>query len=146
ARARCLIRQAEQRVAELRALVSSAGSQQPRGPPEIDARANGLDDDRLGQTVAVSFEVKAGMPRRAPIDAARTGTAPAPDYAGKLGPRWLDGSRLDMVVVSVPNTVRLKGSGFIVIPPGETMPFGVDLDSDRLRLVFPLYLPEAQEK
>jgi hypothetical protein len=119
--------------------------------PKIDVTVAGLEQAELGGVATVQFQVKEGMPARAPTDQAATwdetlasGAFTRRSRPGKLGPRWPDSSRLDLIVVSVPNTVRLVGKGFIVVPPGQPMPFGVDLDSDRLRLVFPLYVPEAE--
>ncbi len=125
---------------------ASAAAGQPS--PQISVHVTGLEKDELGGTINVQFQVT-GMPRRAPLDPATA--EPIDGFSetersatGKLGPRWLDDSRLDLIVISPPNTVRLKGAGFIVVPPGQTMPFGVNLEGDRFRVVFPLYVPEAQ--
>jgi hypothetical protein len=110
--------------------------------PRIDVTVAGLDKGELGSVATVQFKVAAGMPARAPIDHA---IEEYPNEThGTLRPRWLDGSRLDLIVISVPNTVRLNGKGFIVIPPGQPMPFGAHIDDDALRVVFPLYAPEAE--
>ena len=61
-----------------------------------------------------------------------------------LGRRWTNDSRREMIIVSVPEAVRVRGSGFIAIQPGARMPFDANFEQDRLRLVFPLYLPESQ--
>lgn len=59
--------------------------------------------------------------------------------------RIVNGSRRELIVVSLPEQVRLRGKGFIVIPPGSNMPFGMNDDPGRLRVVFPLYVPESQD-
>ena len=115
------------------------------GSPEVKVTVTGLDRNEVGEVAQVRFEVAAGMPARAPIDASEDNNLLEP-RPGRLGPRWLDESHLDLVVVSVPNTVRLAGKGYIVIPPGQIMPFGVSFHSDRMRVVFPLYLPESEPK
>lgn len=123
---------------------ATSGISQPTSP-QIRVTVTGLDKNEVGEVAELRFEVTAGMPFRAPKNQSIYGQpsdTPSPT-PGKLGPRWIDESRLDLVVVSVPNTVRLTGTGYIVIAPGQPMPFGVPFQSDRLRLVFPLYLPEA---
>jgi len=46
----------------------------------------------------------------------------------------------EFVILSMPNSVRLKGSGFLVIPPQQNLPFDIKHNPDKLRVVFPLYL------
>ena len=116
--------------------------------PQIKVTVTGLEKNEVGEVAEVRFQVTAGMPLRAPKNPSREGDVLdyTPPIPGKLGPRWLDESRLDLVVVSVPNTVRLTGKGYIVIPPGQPMPLGVPFHNDHMRLVFPLYLPESEPR
>jgi len=49
-------------------------------------------------------------------------------------------NQYNLIVFSMPNNIRLKGSGFLIFPPGENLPFGSNYDHDLLRIVYPLYL------
>lgn len=51
------------------------------------------------------------------------------------------GGRFPFVVISTSPWVRLQGAGFMAIPPGALMPFGMLIDGTDMRIVFPLYLP-----
>ncbi|WP_298379947.1 caspase family protein [Azospirillum sp.] len=50
----------------------------------------------------------------------------------------------DFIVVTLPSEVRLAGAGFYALPPKAVMPFGAVFAPDRLRAVFPLYLPGSK--
>jgi Caspase domain len=135
----------------------------------IDLHVEGFDDGRVGTLISASWKVKRGM---LSVGGLETHTIPPNDAVflavqkyylrrrgggsdtahdevideslRKTGKRWLDDSHLEMVVLSMPWSVRLAGKGFLTFPPGARLPFGLDVDHDRLRVVFPLYLPESQ--
>ncbi len=52
---------------------------------------------------------------------------------------------IDLLVVSLPHSVRLAGGDFYVYPPGEPMLLGLSLEPDRFRAVYPLYLMEPMD-
>ena len=79
------------------------------------------------------------------IPGIRNGIVPVNDY---LDVSWKAKGNLvspgdetyEFIVFSMPNTVRFKGTGFLMLPPETTLPFGFKLNDDRLRVLFPLYL------
>lgn len=52
----------------------------------------------------------------------------------------------EFVIFSMPNSVRLKGEGFLILTPGNKLPFDLEIDMDKLRVVFPLYLPDVKKR
>lgn len=127
--------------------------------PVVQARITAPENPIPGSTFAVEWNVTANMPPRPPLARerrARTDITAAGQLTQvidvfdvdrslrDLGQRWTRGSRREMVVVSLPEETRVSGTGFAVVPPGARMPFDVQYDVDRLRVVFPLYLPESR--
>ena len=120
-------------------------AQQPGNAPEprVNVAMPNVSSDALGQWVPVSFQVTANMPKRGPLRPRRLDRDGIVVDSGQYLPRIAD-QTVSMIVVSIPPTVRVKGKGFIVVPPGQRLPFNADFETDRLRLVFPLYLPESK--
>jgi hypothetical protein len=127
---------------------------------EFDLTITGFQTAQVKSPIVASWKVKGNSPSRPGLE---TRVVNEPPWASEnsdsstketmlvidaslmnAGRRWSDDERLEMLVLAMPLTVRLEGTGFLTVPPGERMPFGVDLDNDRLRVVFPLYLPESK--
>lgn len=60
------------------------------------------------------------------------------DQAGCKTPRYL--------FVSMPDIVRLEGSGLVALRPGQDAPFGIMTDRSKLRVVIPLYFGNASRE
>lgn len=122
----------------------------PVGPyPEPVIQAEIGVPQRLGpgEAFTVSWTITGNTPprpplRRAPASAGQGGAAQQMLF--DLNQRWLSGSRRELVVVTMPEAVRVAGRGFIVVPPGARMPYGIEYEPDRLKVVFPLHLAESQ--
>ena len=42
------------------------------------------------------------------------------------------------IIFSLPNSIRLDGKGFMMIPPAEKLPLNIKIDEEKFRIVFPL--------
>lgn len=127
---------------------------------EFDLTITGFQTAQVKSPIVASWKIRGSLPRRPGLET-RVVSEPFWDSKNshsstkettlvidpslmKAGRRWSDDERLEMLVLAMPLAVRLEGAGFLTVPPGERMPFGVDIDNDRLRVVFPLYLPESK--
>jgi hypothetical protein len=126
----------------------------------FDLTIDGFQVDRVGSAISVSWRIKGELPFRPNLETKVVDEIDFDPQTGdqfskkktvivdpsllEWGRRWVDDERLEMLILGMPITVRLEGDGFLTVPPGERMPFGVDIDNDRLRVVFPLYLPESK--
>ncbi|MBF0185414.1 MAG: hypothetical protein HQM06_13670 [Magnetococcales bacterium] len=64
---------------------------------------------------------------------------------GRFAVKWMlpkpdNQKKLELLILTLPNTVRLSGDGFLAIPPNFSLPYNVDYQNDSLRIVFPLYM------
>jgi len=57
----------------------------------------------------------------------------------------LQDKQYNFIVFTMPNTVRFNGSGFLMLPPEVKLPFGFRFAPDKMRVLFPLYLPQSQK-
>ena len=128
---------------------------------EIGLSIVGFDDAQVGSLIGLSWKIESGLPPRPGLELQVLRTpkwelgqvAPSGEEESQLtvdaslldaGRRWIDDERLELLVIAMPISVRLEGAGFLTVAPSERMPFGLDIDPDRLRIVVPLYLPEAK--
>jgi uncharacterized protein YecT (DUF1311 family) len=127
---------------------------------KFDLKIGGLEADRVGEVVSVAWRVSEGTLSKPGLKIKYEDRPNYDSQSGKsftekqqvigdsslaeTGKRWIDDNRLEVLVFSMPNTVRLEGDGFLTIPPGERTPFGIEVDNDRLRVIFPLYLAESR--
>ncbi len=137
----------------------------PRTSPadlKFDLKIDGVEADRVGEVISAAWRISEGTLLKPDLktkyeDRVNYDPQSGKDFTEKekvigdsslaeTGKRWIDDNRLDMMVFSMPNTVRLEGDGFLTIPPGERTPFGIAVDNDRLRVIFPLYLAESRSE
>ncbi len=57
----------------------------------------------------------------------------------------LKNKQYDFIVFSMPHTVRFNGTSFLMLPPEVKLPFGFKFAEDKMRVLFPLYLPQIQK-
>jgi tetratricopeptide (TPR) repeat protein len=120
----------KQRIAHLKALSSTPFQWMLKTSGSPDSRVNPVNLPKETLTVSFNPASSATVEAGSPINVSWT-LNHAPVQPDKV---------YDFVILSIPNTVRLKGEGFMVLPPQQDLPFGLKYNPDRFRVVFPLYL------
>lgn len=113
----------------------------------VRASITAPDNPTPGATFRIEWRMAANMPDRPhllrgqALSAAPTGGSQPATF--DLNERLSRGARQDLLVISLPESVRVEGSGFAVVPPRANMPFGAQYEMDRLKIVIPLHFSES---
>lgn len=117
-----------------------------RPPTAIKAEIGMPSRPGIGEPFTVNWSIAGAPPPRPQLRADQTSNSQSVTAQKGLmdfNTRWVSGSRRELVVVSLPESVRIAGTGFLIVPPGARMPYGVQFEPDRLKVVFPLHLAES---